>query len=138
MRITVTTLTDQIFTLEVSEDLELENVKAMCEFEIGVPATAMVMVWNGRPLLDGKKTLKDIGIVDGEMLLIQQVREQPPDPPQATGGTGITFKKKNSRKFGIEAENGCYFNFNKNHTKDICICSLIVCFAIWFPYVLFY
>lgn len=36
MRITVTTLSDLTFSLEVSEDLELENFKAFCEIESGV------------------------------------------------------------------------------------------------------
>lgn len=37
MRITVTTLADLTFSLEVPEDLELENFKAFCEVESGLP-----------------------------------------------------------------------------------------------------
>jgi DNA damage-inducible protein 1 len=37
MQVTVTTLTGEFFSLEVQEDLELENFKAFCEAESGVP-----------------------------------------------------------------------------------------------------
>ncbi len=80
MKITVTTLTDNIFTLEVSEDMEIENFKALCEFECGIPASEIVVAWNGRPLQDDKKKLKEYGIKDGEMLLIQRIRAQQGQP----------------------------------------------------------
>lgn len=37
MKITVTTLTELTFQLEVPDDLELENFKAFCEIESGIP-----------------------------------------------------------------------------------------------------
>ncbi|KAK6175362.1 hypothetical protein SNE40_013842 [Patella caerulea] len=74
MQLTITTLTDQIFTLEVSEDLELENFKALCEFETGISSHEIAILWNGRPLQDNKKTLQQYGISNGEMLLLQQMR----------------------------------------------------------------
>ncbi|CAL1532624.1 unnamed protein product [Lymnaea stagnalis] len=76
MQITITTLSDQLFTIEVSEDLELENFKALCQEETGVPALEMSIVWNGRPLHDDKLTLKQYGIQNGEMVLIQHLRGQ--------------------------------------------------------------
>ena len=74
MQITVTTLSDQIFTLDVSEDLELENFKALCEFEIGIPAKEIAITWNGQPLQDDKRNLSSYGIKHGDMLLIQHNR----------------------------------------------------------------
>ncbi|GAB0089797.1 protein DDI1 homolog 2 [Sergentomyia squamirostris] len=73
MKITVTTLTDYIFVLDVSEDLELENFKAFCEVESGFPASEIVIAFNGRPLLDDKKSLKDHGIVDGDAVVLQHM-----------------------------------------------------------------
>jgi len=58
MKVTVTTLTDNIFSLDVSEDLELENFKAFCEVESGIPSAEILIVLNGRPLTDDKKSLK--------------------------------------------------------------------------------
>ncbi|KRT80529.1 Ubiquitin [Oryctes borbonicus] len=73
MKVTVTTLTDDIFVLDVSEDLELENFKAFCEVESGVPASESVFAFNGRPLMDNKKSLKDLGIKDGDVVILQHM-----------------------------------------------------------------
>jgi len=58
MKVTVTSLDDTIFTLEVNEDLELENFKAFCEVESGLPAAEILIALNGLPLTDGAKSLK--------------------------------------------------------------------------------
>lgn len=73
MKITVTTLTDYIFTLDVSEDLELENFKVFCEVESGFPAPEIVISFNGVLLSDEKKSLKDHGIVDGDVVVLQHM-----------------------------------------------------------------
>lgn len=83
MKITVTTLTDKIFFLDVSEDLELENFKAFCEVESGLPGSEIVVVFNGVPLLDNKKPLKHFGIKDGDCVVLQHV-----GGAQQTAGTG--------------------------------------------------
>ena len=90
MKVTVTTPTDSIFTLEVNDDMELENFKALLEFESGVATNQMALFWNGAPLADGKKSLKDYGINDGDVLLLHtgdNGRENPrPAAGQASGG----------------------------------------------------
>lgn len=73
MKVTVTTLTDEIFILDVSEDLELENFKAFCEVESGFPASESVIAFNGRPLVDNAKSLKDLGIKDGDVVILQHM-----------------------------------------------------------------
>ena len=87
MHLTITTLDDRIMNVEVSEDLEIENLKAQCEFELGVPSANIVLTWEGRPLYDEKMTLKAYGIKNGDMLLLQQMRgqQQQMSPPQAAG-----------------------------------------------------
>ncbi|XP_045163407.1 protein DDI1 homolog 2-like isoform X2 [Mercenaria mercenaria] len=93
MHLTITTLDDHIMNVEVSEDLEIENLKAQCEFELGVPSANIVLTWEGRPLVEEKKTLKAYGIKNGDMLLLQQMRgQQQQAAPQAAGsglGAGI-------------------------------------------------
>ena len=84
MHLTITTLSDQLFNIEVSEELELDNFKALCEVETGVPAQEMAIVWNGRPLHDNKLSLKEYGIKNGDMVLIQQMR----GPVQQSAGSG--------------------------------------------------
>jgi len=75
MKVTVTTLSDDLFVLDVNEDLELENFKAFCEVESGFPAKETVMSFNGRPLLDNKKSLKELGIKDGDVVIIQHMQQ---------------------------------------------------------------
>ncbi|KAK0176552.1 hypothetical protein PV328_000673 [Microctonus aethiopoides] len=84
---TVTTLGDDIFVLDVSEDLELENFKAFCEIECGVPAPEIVIVFNERPLMDDKKSLKDHGIRDGDAVILQHMHQSGVDLgiPSANG-----------------------------------------------------
>ena len=65
MQVTVTTLMGDVFSLEVPEDLELENFKAFCEAESGVPAKEMVIMFNGTVLKDDKKPLKEHGVKVG-------------------------------------------------------------------------
>lgn len=81
MQVTVTTLSDKVFTIEVSEDLELENFKALCEFETGIPARETAILLNGRPLRDDKASLKSYGIGHNDILLLQHMR----------GVTGLTL-----------------------------------------------
>ncbi|KAF7388229.1 hypothetical protein HZH68_012165 [Vespula germanica] len=79
MKVTVTTLSDDIFVLDVSEDLELENFKAFCEIESGVPAHEIVIAFNGLPLMDDKKSLKDHGIRDGDAVILQHMHQSGSD-----------------------------------------------------------
>lgn len=76
MQLTVTTLSDEIFTLDVGEDLDLASFKGLCELEVGVPAQQIAILWNGRPLQNDKLTLKEYGINNGDMLLLQQIQGQ--------------------------------------------------------------
>lgn len=71
MKVTVTTLSDEIFVLDVSEDLELENFKAFCEVESGVTAGDILIVHEGKPLMDNKLSMKNHGIKDGDVVILQ-------------------------------------------------------------------
>lgn len=89
MKITVTTLNDLLISIDVSPDMEIENLKALCECEVGFPANDMVITHEGRPLLDNKKDLAAYGVKEDDVLLIQQMN------PQNTSGQlpnlGIDF-----------------------------------------------
>lgn len=77
MKITVTTLSDYVFELDVSEELELENFKAFCEVESGFPSAEIVILFKGQPIHDDKKSLKDHGIGDGDVVLLQHIMQAP-------------------------------------------------------------
>ena len=94
MKITVTTLSDTIVSLDVSDDMELENFKALCEFETQIPAQEQVVIWDGRPLHENKKKLKDYGLKDGEMVLVQHVRVPSRTPASGPGQSQGLFEFK--------------------------------------------
>ena len=73
MKLTVTNFTGDIFSLDVSADIEVENLCALCEFETKVPASQIVLVWNGRRLEDKGKPINSYGVKDGDVLLMQQI-----------------------------------------------------------------
>ncbi|XP_032526336.1 protein DDI1 homolog 2 isoform X2 [Danaus plexippus] len=70
MKVTVTTLNDELFVLDVSEDLELENFKAFCEIESGFPASDITLTFNGKPMMHDKKSLKELGVHDGDVIVL--------------------------------------------------------------------
>merc|ERR1711963_159709 len=80
MQVTVTTLRGDVFSLEVPEDLELENFKAFCEAESGVPSKEMVIMFNGAVLKEDKKPLKEHGVKNGDMVVMEKVRKQASNP----------------------------------------------------------
>ncbi|ODM93314.1 Protein DDI1 2 [Orchesella cincta] len=91
MKVTVTTMADAIFSLDVSEDLELENFKAFCEVESGIPASQILVVLEGRPLTDDKKSLKELGIKDGDIVILQHHRGPNQNQNQASSLQGYGF-----------------------------------------------
>ena len=72
MKILVTNISGDVFTMDVSPDLELLNFKALCEFECGVSTQQCVVIHNGVLLKDPNKTLGAYGVKDGDMILLQQ------------------------------------------------------------------
>lgn len=91
MKVTVSTLDDYIFVLDVSNDLELENFKVFCEVESGIPAREIMINFNGRPLVDDKKLLKDYGIKDDDIVILQHIQQV----SSAPGSTSTEQPSKN-------------------------------------------
>jgi len=73
MRITVTTLSEQTFVLEVPDLMPLKDFKDLCVRESGIQSSEMVVLFNGRPLLDVNRKLKEYGLRDGEFVVLLQV-----------------------------------------------------------------
>lgn len=73
MKITVTTHGDHLFVLDISEDLELINFKALCEVETGIPSQQTGLTHNGQLLVDDFSTMKNLGVHDGDVIMIQSV-----------------------------------------------------------------
>lgn len=94
MKVTATLEGEQILNLDVSDDLELENFKALLEFESGVQSSQIVIFHNGVALRDDKKTLNGYGIKDGDVLLMRRrVLNAQPLPP-STGNHRVIYGTK--------------------------------------------
>ncbi len=87
-----------IFTLEVSEDMELENFKALCEFEVGIPTAEIALVASGIPLQGDQRKLMEFGIKDGDVIMLQRIQgaraisspsQSGPPAGARGGGSGI-------------------------------------------------
>ncbi|XP_017056115.1 protein DDI1 homolog 2 [Drosophila ficusphila] len=74
MKITVTTSDDKVFCLDVSQDLELENLKALCAMEIGAEVAQLVVIFNGRELSNDKQSLQQCGVGDGDFIMLERRR----------------------------------------------------------------
>ena len=86
MQLTVTTGGEDIYAVDASDDLELENFKALLEFESGVPAKEMTIYRDGKLLEGETSSIGSLGVKNGDVLLLvrnapsqgQQTRQQQP------------------------------------------------------------
>ncbi|XP_030835068.1 protein DDI1 homolog 2 [Strongylocentrotus purpuratus] len=85
MKVSVANLEGALISLEVSPEIELENFKVLVEMEAELSSSQCVILYNGRPMLDMKKTLSGYGVADGDVLLLQPRMMMPPQNPQAPG-----------------------------------------------------
>lgn len=102
MKVTATLEGDQIFTLDVNDDLELENFKALLQFECHVQSSQIVIFHNGVPLRDDKKTLNGYGIKDGDVLWIQRALQSTQRLAQPSGKFDVFLRRFFGGKFNNE------------------------------------
>lgn len=69
MKLTITS-EDNVFETNIGGDMELENFIAYCQAETDLPVDSFHLVHNGRILNSMKSTVSQLGIVDGDMILI--------------------------------------------------------------------
>ncbi|KAK9471170.1 Ddi1p [Dipodascopsis tothii] len=74
---------EDIYTLEVSSDMSLSDLKAFIEAETGVVPTAQVLFHKATMLTDDDKKLSDFGMDDYDMIMLRAV------PPPSQGAALI-------------------------------------------------
>ena len=62
--------TGDIFTLDVNEELELGQFKALCAIESKI--ANIVLIFEGKVLEGNSQSIKDLGIKDGDMILLRK------------------------------------------------------------------
>ncbi len=86
MQLTVTTGGDDMFQVDVSGEIEVENMKALLESESGVPAAEITLYLDGKLLHDDKKSLDSFGVKNGDVLLLVRRGGMPSASTSAGGG----------------------------------------------------
>ncbi|XP_015268109.1 PREDICTED: regulatory solute carrier protein family 1 member 1 isoform X1 [Gekko japonicus] len=61
------------FSLQVDADFELQNFRALCELESGIPAAESQIVYAEVPLTDNHRSLASYGLKDGDVVVLQQM-----------------------------------------------------------------
>ena len=77
MKVTVTCswTEDGVFVLDVTDDMEIENVKAFCEAETSIPAKEITLIFNGNIMNEDKKAIKDYGVKEGDIILMDRKKK---------------------------------------------------------------
>lgn len=73
MKILLTTLDGSFYPVEVSADIELINLKALCEQETNISASKMSISHFGKLLADDSRTLESYSIKENDILMVQQM-----------------------------------------------------------------
>ncbi|XP_052547666.1 regulatory solute carrier protein family 1 member 1 isoform X1 [Tympanuchus pallidicinctus] len=68
------------FSLQVDADFELQNFRALCELESGIPAAESQIVYAERPLTDNNRSLASYGLKDGDVVILRQKETVEPRP----------------------------------------------------------
>ena len=91
MKLTISSSLDgSVFPVEVADDMEVMNFKALLECESGLPADQIQLTYQATVLEDGSRSLSDYGIADNglvQMGIVEQPRQPvaPPAPQPAQG-----------------------------------------------------
>lgn len=92
MKVTVTD-GNQVNTFDVDSNEEVENIKALVEVEMGVPADRQQLLFNGIPMND-KDRLNQKGVGENDLIYLNVIAPK----PKNTGGMSIADMIKNFDK----------------------------------------
>ncbi|KAI8336444.1 ubiquitin-related domain-containing protein [Choanephora cucurbitarum] len=84
MLITVTTDGEQLYNLEIDNQMAIEDVKALLEAESGIPPNSQHLFFNGKELTEPKKTLEEYQVGPNEIIHLQQQQQQPQQQQQTS------------------------------------------------------
>ncbi|XP_078498710.1 uncharacterized protein LOC144754594 isoform X1 [Lissotriton helveticus] len=68
------------FSLDVDPDFELQNFRALCELESGVPSVESTIIYAEQPLTDNQRSLSSYGLKDGDVVVLRQKEIVEPRP----------------------------------------------------------
>ncbi|CAG0899474.1 unnamed protein product, partial [Cyprideis torosa] len=89
MRLTVTTLRDDVLNLEVTEDMDIQSLLALISSETDIPSTHILLFHNAIPLLNHSNTLRQAGVKHGDVIVMQRVPSGAQGALESAGAAGI-------------------------------------------------
>lgn len=75
-----------IISLDVSGDMTLEILKAVIESDSNIPPSAQRLVYNNQLLSNDTLTIEQVGLVEGDMLLVHAGMGRPQNTSRSLGG----------------------------------------------------
>ncbi|WFD24176.1 DNA damage-inducible protein 1 [Malassezia equina] len=69
---------------DVSVSIEIENLKALVEADLGIPTEQQVIHFQGKELVQGQETLESYGVKEGDLLLVIHKKSMNPEHPPAS------------------------------------------------------
>ncbi|CAO3648814.1 unnamed protein product [Mucor fragilis] len=89
MLLTVTTDGEEMYNLDIDNQMAIEDVKALLEAESGVPPQSQHLFFSGKELNEAKKTLEEYGVGKNEIIHMQQ--SAPQQQGQASSSNDSNF-----------------------------------------------
>ncbi|KAG2193322.1 hypothetical protein INT47_005635 [Mucor saturninus] len=83
MLVTVTTDGEEIYNLDIDNQMAVEDLKALLEAESGVSPQSQHLFYHGQELKELKKTLEEYQVGSNEIIHMQQQRQQQPGASSA-------------------------------------------------------
>ncbi|ORY64664.1 hypothetical protein LY90DRAFT_227384 [Neocallimastix californiae] len=72
MKISILTDKDELINLDVTPELIFSELKKTISEKINVPVDEIILIYNGNPIQDDTKTIKDFSISDDD--IVQLIR----------------------------------------------------------------
>lgn len=83
MKILVMIDDDNSLDFDVSSDLPLQGLKALVQAETGIPSDQMILTHKMLPLFENGKGLSELGVCDGDIIMLNTAADDPPRPAQS-------------------------------------------------------
>lgn len=75
MKVILTTLDGSVHPIEVSDDIEILNLKALCELETNIKPDKMILTFDGKPINGDQRTLASFGVKENDVIVVQEMRQ---------------------------------------------------------------
>ncbi|KAL9544672.1 hypothetical protein MBANPS3_007495 [Mucor bainieri] len=94
MLLTVTTDGEEMYNLDIDNQMAIEDLKALLEAESGVPPPSQHLFFSGKELNEAKKTLEEYGVGENEIIHMQQLAPQQQGQASPSGDSNFDLMRQ--------------------------------------------